>query len=146
MANVSDILKHKGSEVHKVDPDASVYDAIATMMEFGVGSLLVASNDDIRGIVTERDYLGKIALRGRSSRETKVAEIMSEQLLFVEPWHDVSDAMAIMTEARIRHLPVMSEGKLTGLISIGDCVKEISRERQAQLRYLTDYINDKYPG
>ncbi len=146
MATINDILKHKGCDVHKIDPDANVYEAITAMMELGVGALLIARDDDIRGIVTERDYLGKIALRGLSSRETKVSEIMSDQLLFVEPWHDVSEAMAVMTEARIRHLPVMTEGRLAGLVSIGDCVKQISRERKAQLHYLRDYINDKYPG
>ena len=146
MATINDILKHKGCDVHKIDTDANVYEAITAMMELGVGALLIARDDDIRGIVTERDYLGKIALRGLSSRETKVSEIMSDQLLFVEPWHDVSEAMAVMTEARIRHLPVMTEGRLAGLVSIGDCVKQISRERKAQLHYLRDYINDKYPG
>lgn len=145
MASIKDILEHKGSDVYQIDPDASVYDAIASMMEFGVGALLVVRDRDIHGIVTERDYLGKIALRGRSSRETRVSEIMSNQILFVEPWHDVDDSLAIMTEARIRHLPVMNEGKLAGLVSIGDCVKQISRERKAELHYLRDYINDKYP-
>ncbi|MBC8425052.1 CBS domain-containing protein [bacterium] len=146
MATIKDILKHKGSDVHKIDPDTSVYDAIAAMMELGVGALLVAREDDIKGIITERDYLGKIALQGRSSRETKVSEIMSNQILFVEPWHDVDDSLAIMTEARIRHLPVMEKGRLAGLVSIGDCVRQISHERKAELHYLRDYINDKYPG
>ncbi len=146
MASIKDILEHKGSDVHKIDPDANVYDAIASMMELGVGALLVVHQEDILGIVTERDYLGKIALRGRSSRETKVSEIMSNQILFVEPWQDVSDSLAIMTEARIRHLPVMDKGRLAGLVSIGDCVRQISHEAKAELHYLRDYINDKYPG
>ncbi|MBU0741492.1 CBS domain-containing protein [bacterium] len=146
MATVADILRHKGRDVFKVDPDDSVYEAIAVMANQGVGSLLVTREDDIRGIVTERDYLGKIALKGRSSRDTKVHEIMSEHLLFVETDHDVSEALAIMTEARIRHLPVMEEGRLAGLVSIGDCVKQVSHEQKVQLRYLRDYIEDKYPG
>jgi len=146
MATINEILKKKGHEVHKVDPGDNVYDAIESMVAHGVGSLLVVEGDDIKGIFTERDYLGKIALKGRSSRETRVSDIMSEQLLFVETDHEVSEALAIMTEARIRHLPVMEKGRLAGLVSIGDCVKQISRERKAQLRYLTDYINDKYPG
>jgi len=146
MAIVADILKHKGNDVYKINPDASVYDAISSMSTHGVGALLVTDGVDIQGIITERDYMVKIALQGRSSRETWVKEIMSDKLLFVETFHDVDEVLAIMTQARIRHLPVMDKGNLAGLVSIGDCVKQISQERQAQLRYLTDYIHDKYPG
>lgn len=146
MATVSDILAHKGRDVHRITPDASVYDAISAMSDHGVGALLVIGGPGIDGIITERDYLRKIALKGRSSRETLVREIMSDQVLIVESDHDVEEALAVMTEARIRHLPVMERGELAGLVSIGDCVKQISRERKVQLQYLTDYIHDKYPG
>ncbi len=146
MAKISDILAHKGSEVHRIAPDASVYDAIAAMSEHGVGALLVVTGAGIDGIITERDYLRKIALEGRSSQDTPVRAIMTGEVLYVEPWHEVEEALAIMIEARIRHLPVMSDGELAGLVSIGDCVKQVSRERKAQLRYMTDYIQDKYPG
>ncbi len=146
MATVADILKHKGNDVYKIAPDANVYEAITAMADYGVGSLIVADDQNIVGIITERDYMVKIALKGRSSRDTQVKEIMSDQLLFVETGHDVDETLAIMTEARIRHLPVMDKGDLAGLVSIGDCVKQVSQERKAQLRYLTDYIHDKYPG
>jgi CBS domain-containing protein len=146
MAIVADILKHKGSDVYEINPDASVYDAISAMSTHGVGSLLVTDGMDIQGIITERDYMVKIALQGRASRETWVKEIMSDKLLFVETFHDVEEVLSIMTQARIRHLPVMEKGKLAGLVSIGDCVKQVSQEREVQLRYLTDYIHDKYPG
>ena len=146
MAIIADILTTKGKEVHSVTPDTKVYDAIAIMVEIGVGSLLISENDTIHGIITERDYLGKIALEGRSSRETTVKEIMSSQLIYATPEDDVEEIMSMMTEAHVRHMPVMHEKNLVGLISIGDIVKQISAERKSQIRYLTDYIQGNYPG
>jgi len=146
MTRISEILKKKGDQVFQIGPDATVYDAIAAMVEHGVGSLLVTHDGRIDGIVTERDYLAKVALQGRASRTTKVSEIMSPNPICVDPDQDVAEAMAVMSEARIRHLPLMKEGKLAGMISIGDCVKQISRDRKAQIRTLTEYISDKYPG
>ena len=145
MARVSDILAVKGDTVHSISPEATVYDAISVMSTHGVGALLVR-DDEIRGILTERDYLRKIALMGRSSRETPVADIMSTALIFATPDQDVEEVLATMSEARIRHLPIMHEGELAGLISIGDCVKQISRDRKAQVRLLSDYITGGYPG
>lgn len=146
MTRISEILKKKGTEVFQIDPDATVYEAIAAMVEHGVGALLVTHDGIIDGIVTERDYLAKVALQGRASRTTKVSEIMSPNPICVDPEQEVGEAMAVMSEARIRHLPLMKDGKLAGMISIGDCVKQISRDRKAQIRTLTEYINDKYPG
>ena len=145
MARVSDILAVKGDTVHSISPEATVYDAISVMSTHGVGALLVR-DDEIRGILTERDYLRKVALMGRSSRETPVSSIMSTALVFATPDQDVEEVLATMSEARIRHLPIMHEGKLAGLISIGDCVKQISRDRKAQVRLLSDYITGGYPG
>ena len=145
MARVSDILAVKGDTVHSITPEATVYDAIAAMSSHGVGALLVR-DDEIRGILTERDYLRKIALMGRSSRETSVSDIMSTALIFATPDLDVEEVLATMSEARIRHLPIMHEGRLVGLISIGDCVKQISRDRKAQVRLLSEYIRGGYPG
>lgn len=145
MARVSDILAVKGDTVHSISPEATVYDAISVMSTHGVGALLVR-DDEIRGILTERDYLRKIALMGRSSRETPVSSIMSTALVFATPDQDVEEVLATMSEARIRHLPIMHEGKLAGLISIGDCVKQISHDRKAQVRLLSEYITGGYPG
>ena len=145
MARVSDILAVKGDTVHSISPEATVYDAISVMSTHGVGALLVR-DDEIRGILTERDYLRKVALMGRSSRETPVADIMSTALIFATPDQDVEEVLATMSEARIRHLPIMHEGKLAGLISIGDCVKQISHDRKAQVRLLSEYITGGYPG
>ena len=146
MAKVTDILSRKGSDVFTVDPDTTVYDAIGTMVDRGVGSLLVVREKEILGILTERDYLRKVALEGRSSRETPVREIMSSNIICIGKEHDVEEVLAIMSEARIRHLPVLDGSGLAGLVSIGDCVKQVSRDREAQVRYLTDYIADGYPG
>ncbi|MBK9304207.1 MAG: CBS domain-containing protein [bacterium] len=145
MPKVSDILAAKGREVLQVDPDDTVLSAIASMVERGVGSVLVTRGKEIHGIFTERDYLAKIALQGRSSRDTKVRDVMSFELICVGEHHDVADVMAIMTEARIRHLPVVDRGGLAGLVSIGDCVRQISQDHEARIEYLTDYIHDKYP-
>ena len=146
MTKIADILQHKGSNVFSVSPGMKVYDAIAMMVDRGVGSLLVTAGDEIRGIVTERDYLGKVALEGRSSRETEVGEIMSSRLIYATPDSDVEEILAMMSEARIRHVPVMDRKQLAGIVSIGDCVKQISRDRKARIRYLTDYIHDRYPA
>lgn len=146
MTRISEILKKKGDQVFQIAPDATVYEAIAAMVEHGVGSLLVTHDGTIDGIVTERDYLAKVALQGRASRTTKVSEIMSPNPICVDPDQDVAEAMAVMSEARIRHLPLMKEGRLAGMISIGDCVKQISHDRKVHIRTLTEYISDKYPG
>ncbi len=146
MAVIADILSAKGADVYTVTPDTTVYDAIAAMTDHGVGSLLVMEGQRLVGIVTERDYLRKVALEGRSSRTTPVRDIMSRKLVCVTPGHDVAEALAIMTEARVRHLPVLGEHGLAGLVSIGDCVKQINRDHEAHIRYLTDYIRDDYPG
>jgi CBS domain-containing protein len=145
MAKVSDILAAKGRDVLQADPDDTVLSAIASMVDHGVGSVLVTRGREIHGIFTERDYLAKIALKGRSSRDTRVREVMSLQLICVGEQHEVADVMAIMTAARIRHLPVVDRGGLAGLVSIGDCVRQISQDHEARIEYLTDYIRDDYP-
>ena len=146
MAKVTEILSRKGSEVYTIDPDATVFEAITTMVDRGVGSLLVVREKEILGILTERDYLRKVALEGRSSRETPVRAIMSAHIICISREHDVEEVLAIMSEARIRHLPVLDHDGLTGLVSIGDCVQQISHDRKVQIKYLTDYISDGYPG
>lgn len=146
MGRVADILRTKGSAVHSIPSDATVYDAVKAMVAHNVGSLLVTDGADVKGILTERDYLREIVLKGRTSRETHVREIMSPEVIVVEPDRTVEDCMAIMTERRIRHLPVVNGGKLVGLVSIGDLVKQRAAEREVEIRYLTDYITGKYPG
>jgi len=116
------------------------------MVDHNAGSLLVVDAGEIRGIITERDYLREIVLKGRTSKTTEVRAIMTAELVCVGPNDSIDECMAVMTEKRIRHLPVLEHGRLAGLISIGDVVKQLSRDQKAQIRYLTDYITGKYPG
>jgi CBS domain-containing protein len=140
MARVSDILRGKGTDVLKIDASATVYDALVKMVDLNVGSILVTDGDTVVGIMTERDYLRKIVVVGRTSRDTRVSEIMSSPLVYVTPETSVDELMAIMTDRRIRHLPVVENDDVIGIISIGDAVKFQSREQSFQIQYLTDYI------
>jgi signal-transduction protein with cAMP-binding, CBS, and nucleotidyltransferase domain len=146
MSTVNEILARKGRKVHTIERGAMVLDAIRRMVEANVGALIVTDGDTICGIFTERDYLRRIVLQGRTSKNTPVVEVTTERLVVVEPSRSVEECMSMMTSERIRHLPVIEEGRLVGLVSIGDVVKHLSRERAAEVRYLTDYIAGKYPG
>ncbi len=141
MARVSDILRGKGSDVLKIDASATVFEALEKIVERNVGSILVTDGDKVVGIMTERDYLRKIAVKGRTSRDTTVGEIMSSPLVYVTPETQVDETMAIMTDRRIRHLPVVENDEVIGIVSIGDVVKYQSREQSFQIQYLTDYIS-----
>jgi CBS domain-containing protein len=141
MADVTDILDQKGHEVLTIDASASVFEAIERMVESNVGSLLVTEGGRLRGVVTERDYLRRVALEGRTEHETTVGEIMSAPLVYVTPDTTVEECMAVMTERRIRHLPVLDDDReVVGVISIGDVVKFQSKQQSAHIKLLTDYI------
>ena len=141
MARVSEILRGKQSEVLKIDASATVFEAIKKIVEQNVGSILVTRDDDVVGIMTERDYLRKIAIFGRTSHDTLVGEIMSSPLMYVTPETTIEESMAIMTDRRIRHLPVVENDEVIGIVSIGDIVKFQSREQSFQIKYLTEYIS-----
>ena len=142
MKTVADILAGKASSLLTIDADASVLEAARQMIEANVGSMLVTLEGEITGIVTERDYLRRVVLEEKGGRETTVREIMTSPLIVVTPETSVEECMSIITERRIRHLPVADEvGEVVGLVSIGDVVKFNSTEQTAQIRYLTDYIN-----
>lgn len=141
MATVGDILAGKGSLVHRIAPDRTVFEAIETMVDRNCGALLVMEDDEIAGIITERDYLRRVALEGRTSRETTVQDIMSAPVVYIESSDGIEAAMALMTDRRIRHLPVVDGGSLVGLVSIGDLVRYQSREKTFQIKYLEDYIS-----
>ncbi|MFY9936382.1 MAG: CBS domain-containing protein [Silvibacterium sp.] len=138
---ISAVMKRKTGEVWSVAPDASVYHAIEMMAEKQVGALLVIVRGELQGIISERDYARKVILKGRSSKETAVSEIMSSPVIFVSPQHTVGDCMRIITENRIRHLPVVQNGAVVGLISIGDLVNWIVTEQQETIRHLEAYIS-----
>ncbi len=141
MSNVSEILGEKGGSLYRIDAEASVLDAVRAMVDANVGSLLVTEDGEITGIVTERDYLRRVTLEGRDERETAVREIMTKPLVVVTPDTSVEECLALVTERRIRHLPVAEHGRVTGLVSIGDLVKFVSKQQSFELRYLHEYIN-----
>jgi CBS domain-containing protein len=141
LARVSEILRGKQADVLKIDASATVFDAIKKIVEQNVGSILVTRDGDVVGIMTERDYLRKIAIFGRTSHDTLVGEIMSSPLMYVTPETSIEEAMAIMTDRRIRHLPVVENDEVIGIVSIGDVVKFQSREQSFQIKYLTEYIS-----
>ncbi len=146
MGRVADILARKGSHVHTIQMDATVFQAIEMMVQHNVGSLLAMNGESIAGIFTERDFLRRVALEQRNPHTTRVREVMTEKLVCLDPRHSVEECMAIMSSERIRHLPVLDSGRLAGMVSIGDLVKHASAEREVEVRYLTDYITGKYPG
>jgi CBS domain-containing protein len=141
VSDVAKVLEGKGSEVLTIDAEATVFDAIKRMVEANVGALLVTERGRVAGIVTERDYLRRVTLEGRTEEETLVREIMASPLVYVTPETSVEECMAVMTERRIRHLPVFTEGRnLVGIVSIGDVVKFKSAEQDFQIKLLTEYI------
>jgi CBS domain-containing protein len=134
------VLKQKPEQVWSISPDASVYDSIEMMAEKKIGALLVMEHGLLKGIISERDYARKVILQGRSSRETSVAEIMTTPVIFVSREHTVADCMRIITKNRIRHLPVLKDGEVTGIISIGDLVNWVITEQETTIRHLEAYI------
>jgi CBS domain-containing protein len=134
------ILNQKGTEIFSVSPEASVFEAIELMDSKNVGALIVMENDRLVGMISERDYTRKIVLRGKRSRETLVREIMSTELTVAHPHEPVEQCLRLMTEKRIRHLPVMDADKLRGVISIGDLVKFVISAQNATITHLENYI------
>ena len=141
MSKVSEILGDKGGRVLSIEASSSVFEAVQEMVEANVGSLLVTDGGDIVGIVTERDYLRRVTLEGRTDRDTAVGEIMTAPLVVVTPETEIDECMAVMTDRRIRHLPVVEGGDVVGVVSIGDLVKFKSRQQSFEIQYLTEYIS-----
>jgi CBS domain-containing protein len=141
MKAVANILKSKPDPtVYTIAPNASVFDALKLMAEKSIGALVVTKGEQVVGIITERDYARKVILMARSSKETPVRDIMTSSVMYVRPDHTSDECMVLMTENRLRHLPVMDSGKLVGLISIGDLVKDIISEQKFIIEQLEHYI------
>lgn len=140
MKTVADILEGKSGEVIRIGAGATVFDAVKAMVAANVGALLVTEGEEIVGIFTERDYLRRIAVEGRRSRDTLVSDVMSAPVICVTPETGVEESMALMTDRRIRHAPVTDGGKLVGMVSIGDLVKFQTRQQSFEIKYLKDYI------
>jgi len=141
---ISVLLKQKGDWVVTIDPEAKVFATIARMVEQNVGAIIVTEHGEIQGIFTERDYLRRIVLQGRTSKTSPVGEVMTTDLVTVSPETTVEECMQLMTEHKIRHLPVLRDGKLAGIISIGDCVRLISEEAQGRVEDLERFVSGAY--
>ena len=143
---IRNILNDKGSEVFDIGPDNTVFEAIEKMASKDIGALLVMDRDELLGIITERDYRNKVILKGRTSKSTPVRDIMSTGLYCVEPSETVETCMALMTNRKFRHLPVVENDKVVGVISIGDLVKAVITKQKVEIHNLRDYITGTYPG
>ncbi|MCP4573989.1 MAG: CBS domain-containing protein [bacterium] len=147
MKTIDELLARKGEcPIHSVTPEDTVLTAVERMVEHNVGAMLVLEETTIVGIITERDYLRITTVEGRRSHNTPVKELMSHKVLYVTPETELEQVMALMTEKRIRHVPVLTEGRLKGIVSIGDVVKQIAKDQKVQINTLEAYINDAYPG
>lgn len=142
---VSSLLHHKGTHIWSVTPDATVYEAIQLLAQKNIGALLVMDGTKLVGVMSERDYTRKVALRGRSSKEMKVREIISANVISVAPEDSVEDCLRLMTGKKIRHLPVVEQGKVQGILSIGDLVNWVISTQDAALEQMEQYIAGGYP-
>ena len=143
---VADMLKLKGSDVHGIAPDATVYEAVERMEARRVGAVVVQDADALVGIVSERDYTRKVILHGRASRETHVREIMTPNVFTVTPSTSLGDCLRVVSDHRVRHLPVVHEGKVVGVLSVGDLVRAVLDQQAEQIEVLNTYIKSDYPN
>ncbi len=143
---VSALLHHKGSVVWSISPEATVFEAIKLMADKNIGALLVVSGDKLLGVFSERDYTRKIALHGKTSKETRVLEVLSSKVISVTPNDSIEECMRLMTEHRVRHLPVLEDKKIVGIVSIGDLVNWIISSQNAEIAQMKQYISGGLPG
>jgi CBS domain-containing protein len=141
MKTIQQLLDTKGQQVWSIGPDASVYDALVAMAEHQIGALLVMDDTGMIGLISERDYARNIVLRGLASKDTQVRDVMTRRVVCTRPTQTLEEAMALMTEKRVRHLPVIADGKVIGLISIGDLIKSIISEHKFIIEQLENYIS-----
>ena len=144
MKTVRQLLEEKGREIHTISPDSTVYEALQKMSEKDIGALIVMEGDKLVGMFSERDYARKVVLHGRTSKDSKVGEFMVKGIHYILPGKTLQDCMVLMTEKKVRHLPVMEENELLGLVSIGDVVSAIITEQKNTIKDLEDYITGSY--
>ena len=142
---IHDILQLKGTTVWTIRPDATVFEAIQLMADKNIGAVLVTDKEKLIGIISERDYTRKVALKGKSSKELKVREILTEKMVHISPQHTIEECLRLMTDRRVRHLPVLDGDKIAGVISIGDLVNWVISAQNTTIRQLETYISG-YPG
>jgi CBS domain-containing protein len=140
-SGIGEILSHKGTTVWCISPDATVYEAVQLMADKNVGAVLVTENDKLLGILSERDYTRKVVLKGKSSRTTTVKEILSSHIIHVSPSHTVEECMRLMTDHHVRHLPVLEDDRIVGIVSIGDLVNWIISAQHTAISQLQTYIS-----
>lgn len=143
MKIIRDILQEKGSEVYSIPPHATVYETLQMMADKNVGALLVMQDDAVAGIISERDYARKVVLKGKFSKDVPVSEIMSSHILRIDPDQDIETCMELMSDKRVRHLPVFENNRVVGIISIGDIVKAIIEHKEETIAQLENYIRGK---
>lgn len=141
--NIKDILNEKGHDIHSISPDSTVYQSLEKMSSLNVGALMVMNRDQLVGVITERDYMNKIVLKNRSSKNTSVKDIMTENPVFISLTDSVDTGLSVMTKQRCRHLPVFEGEKIVGVVSIGDLVKAKIANLDATIKYLNDYIGSQ---
>ena len=140
MITIKELLKKKSGDIWSISPQASVYQALELMAQKDVGALLVTENDKLVGIFSERDYARKVILKGKASKDTAVSELMTTSVYYATPDHTLEDAMALMTSKQIRHLPIMSQGRVSGIVTLGDVVKRIISEQKLTISELEKYV------
>ena len=143
MTTVERLLQHKGHTVWSIPPDASVFEAVQLMADKRVGALMVVDRNELIGVISERDYAREIVLKDRVSRDTLVSTIMTQRVLYVRPQQTLEECMALMTEKHLRHLPVLDNGRLVGVVSMRDVVKDLIAEKEFLIEQMENYITDR---
>ena len=144
MRTVEKLLRIKGQQTWSIAPQATVYEALQLMSDKEIGSILVLEEGKVVGIFTERDYARKVILKGKFSKDTAICELMTQEVLYVDPHNTIEDCMVLMTNNRVRHLPVLDNGELVGIVSLGDMVKHIISEQESTIAQLEKYITGGY--
>ena len=144
MTTIAQLLNAKGKQIWSVEPKATIFQALEIMSEKGIGALLVMEDGKLKGIFSERDYARKVILKGKSSKETPVGELMTKKVFYIDPQKTTNDCMAMMTAKRIRHVPVIEDNQVIGIVTIGDVVNQIISEQEVTINHLENYITGSH--